>query len=90
MGKGRLIMRVFRTYWRLWMVLTVALIAAVAEWGLHLPHVAVIVINVAGLALAALMFWDMVQTLRSGKFGVDLLAITAWWRPWSSVSTGRL
>lgn len=77
MGKGRLIMRVFRTYWRLWMVLTVALIAAVAEWGLHLPHVAAIVINVAGLALAALMFWDMVQTLRSGKFGVDLLAITA-------------
>ncbi len=70
-------MRVFRTYWRLWMVLTVALIAAVAEWGLHLPHVAAIVINVAGLALAALMFWDMVQTLRSGKFGVDLLAITA-------------
>ncbi|KRM86680.1 heavy metal translocating P-type ATPase [Lacticaseibacillus thailandensis] len=70
-------MRVFRTYWRLWFVLVVAVVAAVAEWGLGQPLVAATVINVAGLALAALMFWDMVQTLRSGKFGVDLLAITA-------------
>lgn len=70
-------MRILKTYWRLWFVLTVGIVAAGLTWGTRTPALANQLITGAGLLLAAIMFWDMVQTLRSGKFGVDLLAITA-------------
>ena len=64
-------------YMRLIGVLIVAVIALVLQFGLHLPLYAQIVISTLGSLIALLMFIDMVKTLRSGKFGVDLLAITA-------------
>jgi heavy metal translocating P-type ATPase len=70
-------MRIVKTYWRLWVVLAVATVALVLGFGLGQQHAARVLISTVSLLLAALMFWDMVQTLRSGKFGVDLLAITA-------------
>ena len=64
-------------YMRLIGVLIVAVIALVLQFGLRLPLYAQIVISTLGSLIALLMFIDMVKTLRSGKFGVDLLAITA-------------
>jgi heavy metal translocating P-type ATPase len=70
-------MRILKTYWRLWFVLIVAVLAAFLTWGADQARVANWFITGAALLLAAIMFWEMIQTLRSGKFGVDLLAITA-------------
>ena len=64
-------------YMRLIGVLIVAVIALILQFGLGLPLYAQIVISTLGSLIALLMFIDMVKTLRSGKFGVDLLAITA-------------
>ena len=64
-------------YTRLMGVLGVAVIASILEFILHQQAAAQILITVAGSLIALLMFIDMINTLRSGKFGVDLLAITA-------------
>ncbi len=64
-------------YTRLMGVLGVAVIASVLEFILHQQAAAQILITIAGSIIALLMFIDMINTLRSGKFGVDLLAITA-------------
>ncbi|AQW21069.1 cadmium-translocating P-type ATPase [Lentilactobacillus curieae] len=64
-------------YTRLMGVLGVAIIASILEFILHQQMTAQILITIAGSIIALLMFIDMINTLRSGKFGVDLLAITA-------------
>ena len=64
-------------YTRLIGVLLVGVIALILQFALNLPTYAQIVISTLGSLIALLMFIDMVKTLRSGKFGVDLLAITA-------------
>ncbi|MTV82781.1 heavy metal translocating P-type ATPase [Secundilactobacillus folii] len=70
-------MKQLSNYRRLWMVLVVGAIALVLAFGLHLNFWAQALVTVLGSLIALLMFIDMVKTLRSGKFGVDLLAITA-------------
>ncbi|WP_155286984.1 heavy metal translocating P-type ATPase [Lacticaseibacillus zhaodongensis] len=69
--------RLFKTYWRLILVLTTGIVALILAFGLGQHLWARWLISGISIVLALLMFWDMVQTLRSGKFGVDLLAITA-------------
>lgn len=64
-------------YKRLWAVLIVGLLALVLQFGVHQNLWAQVVVTALGSLIALLMFIDMVKTLRSGKFGVDLLAITA-------------
>ncbi|GEO66574.1 heavy metal translocating P-type ATPase [Levilactobacillus spicheri] len=64
-------------YKRLWGVLGVGLIALVCQFGLHQTRWAAWLVTIIGALIALLMFVDMIKTLRSGKFGVDLLAITA-------------
>ncbi|WDF83799.1 heavy metal translocating P-type ATPase [Lacticaseibacillus pabuli] len=66
-----------KTYWRLWVVLIVAVIALITGFGFGQMHAAQILITTVSLLLAALMFVDMVKTLLHGNFGIDLLAITA-------------
>lgn len=58
-------------------VFVVSAIALILQFGFGLALYAQITISVLGTLIALLMFIDMVKTLRSGKFGVDLLAITA-------------
>ena len=65
-----------RNYRRLFAVLGVSAVAMILG-ALNQPLGAQILITVMGSLIALLMLWDMIQTLRSGKFGVDLLAITA-------------
>ncbi|MFD1486238.1 heavy metal translocating P-type ATPase [Lacticaseibacillus baoqingensis] len=66
-----------REYRRLIAVAGVGAAALFLAFGLNQVQWAQGLITVAGGILALLMFVDMVQTLRSGTFGVDLLAITA-------------
>lgn len=64
-------------YRRLWAVVGVGTVSLVLAFGLHQATWAQLLVTVLGSLIALLMFIDMVKTLRSGKFGVDLLAITA-------------
>lgn len=66
-----------KNYRRLWAVLGVGIIALICEFGLDHAQWAQVVITVIGAVIALLMLLDMIKTLRSGSFGVDLLAITA-------------
>ncbi|MDR2977331.1 MAG: cadmium-translocating P-type ATPase [Streptococcaceae bacterium] len=55
----------------------VAAIALLAQFVFGNPLMARVVITIAGSILALSMFVGMIKTLRSGNYGVDLLAITA-------------
>lgn len=70
-------MQKLSNYRRLWAVVGVGAVALILAFGLHQPVWAQVIVTVLGSLIALLMFIDMVKTLRSGKFGVDLLAITA-------------
>jgi len=62
---------------KLYGTLTIGVIAAILEFAFHLPSYAQLIISILGLLLALIMFVDMIKVLKSGSFGVDLLAITA-------------
>ncbi|WP_201307840.1 heavy metal translocating P-type ATPase [Companilactobacillus farciminis] len=62
---------------KLYGTLTIGFIAAVLEFIFHLPNYAQLIISILGLLLALIMFIDMIKVLKSGNFGIDLLAITA-------------
>ncbi|MDO1605666.1 heavy metal translocating P-type ATPase [Lactobacillus sp. YT155] len=62
---------------KLGVVLTIAVIAGALEFIFHQQFAAQAIITVLGSILALIMTVDMIKVLRSGKFGVDLLAITA-------------
>ncbi len=58
-------------------IFIIAIIALIFEFGLHHPFWAQALITLTGAFLAVSMFVEMIKTLLSGKYGVDLLAITA-------------
>lgn len=62
---------------KLYGTLTIGFIAAVLEFIFHLPSYAQLIISILGLLLALIMFVDMIKVIKSGNFGIDLLAITA-------------
>ena len=62
---------------KLILILVIAAIAVFLQYGLHYPLLAQILVTVVGAAVALTMFVGMIKTLRSGKYGVDLLAIMA-------------
>ncbi|KRK83792.1 heavy metal translocating P-type ATPase [Companilactobacillus bobalius DSM 19674] len=62
---------------KLYATLAIGVIAAVLEFIFHLPSYAQLIISILGLLLALIMFIDMVKVIKSGNFGIDLLAITA-------------
>ncbi|MBP4102252.1 heavy metal translocating P-type ATPase [Enterococcus faecalis] len=51
--------------------------ALLFEFILQQPNWAYGIILITGSVMALMMFWEMIQTLREGKYGVDILAITA-------------
>lgn len=55
----------------------IAAAAAVCQWVFHHPGWAQLIITVAGSVIAISMLMGMVKKLRSGDYGVDLLAIIA-------------
>lgn len=62
---------------KLYGTLTIGIIAFILQFGFQQALAAQIIISVLGTILALIMFVDMIKVLRSGNFGVDLLAITA-------------
>ncbi|WP_251898604.1 heavy metal translocating P-type ATPase [Lactiplantibacillus paraplantarum] len=66
-----------RHYYKLILTVSVGIIAVVLQFGLHYQLAAQIIITLMGSLMALSMLVEMIKTLRSGKYGVDLLAITA-------------
>lgn len=62
---------------KLYGTLTIGALAAILQFGFHQAGYAQLIISILGLLLALIMFVDMVKVLKSGNFGIDLLAITA-------------
>ncbi len=62
---------------KLGLIIAIALLSAILEFGFGLALVAQIIITVTGTLIALSMLKEMIKTLRSGSYGVDLLAITA-------------
>ncbi|WP_334328311.1 heavy metal translocating P-type ATPase [Companilactobacillus sp. HBUAS59699] len=62
---------------KLYSTLSIGVVAFALEFLFHKPLWAQVIISVLGLVLALIMFVDMIKVLKSGDFGVDLLAITA-------------
>lgn len=59
------------------LTVTVGIVALILEFGFHQARVAFWLIAIVGGIMTISMLIGMVQTLRSGKYGVDILAITA-------------
>ena len=62
---------------KLIIILVIAAIAVILQFGFHLHLFAQILVTVVGAIVAFSMFIGMIKTIRSGKYGVDLLAIMA-------------
>lgn len=59
------------------LTISVGVIALCLAFLLHEPLWAQILVSLAGSLVALSMFIEMIKTLKSGQYGVDLLAITA-------------
>lgn len=66
-----------RHYYKLILTVSIGVVAVILEFGLHAQLAAQIIITLTGALMALSMLVEMIKTLRSGKYGVDLLAITA-------------
>ncbi len=55
----------------------IGMLALMSEFIFDRPQIAYLMIAVTGGFLAFFMFLEMIKTLRSGQYGVDILAITA-------------
>ena len=62
---------------KLILVFVIAGVALIAYFGFNQPFLARLIVTIAGGVLAFSMLIEMIKTLRSGSYGVDLLAITA-------------
>lgn len=62
---------------KLFSILIIATIAVIVQYGFHQPLLAQVIVSIVGSLLALSMLVGMVKTLRSGQYGVDLLAIMA-------------
>lgn len=62
---------------KLILILVIAAVALLLQYVFHEPLFAQALVSVVGAAVALNMFIGMIKTLRSGKYGVDLLAILA-------------
>jgi heavy metal translocating P-type ATPase len=63
--------------WKFYSTIIIGIIAGIFELAFHQKLWAEIIIDVAGAVMALSMLWEMIQTLKQGKWGVDLLAIIA-------------
>ncbi|MCH3921927.1 heavy metal translocating P-type ATPase [Limosilactobacillus sp.] len=62
---------------KLAIILAIATVALILQYALHQPLWAQGLVTIVGAIMAINMFIGMIKTLRSGKYGVDLLAIMA-------------
>jgi heavy metal translocating P-type ATPase len=64
-------------YWQFALAVVVGLAALVLAFGLEQPEIAQWLVSGYAIFVALLAAIDMIQTLREGRYGVDILAITA-------------
>lgn len=62
---------------KLILIIVIAAVAVILQYILHLQVLAQALVTVVGAIIALSMFIGMIKTLKSGKYGVDLLAILA-------------
>lgn len=58
-------------------VLSISVVALLLEFILKEPYYAKILITVTGIIMSVILLKEMIDVLRSGNFGVDILAISA-------------
>lgn len=66
-----------KNWQKLSLTFIVAIIALILDFGFKQPTISRLLVTVVGVILAISMFIEMIKTLRSGRYGVDLLAIIA-------------
>ena len=66
-----------KNWQKLSLTFIVAIIALILDFGFEQPTMTRLLVTVVGVILAISMFIEMIKTLRSGRYGVDLLAIIA-------------
>ena len=59
------------------LTVVIGIVALILEFGFHQERLAFWLVAIVGGIMAIIMLIGMVKTLRSGKYGVDILAITA-------------
>lgn len=59
------------------LTLVIGLLALVTEFIFHKPDLAFLIVALTGGLIALSMLLGMIQTLKEGKYGVDILAISA-------------
>ena len=64
-------------YWRFSLTIVIGVIALVLAFGFRQAAVAQWLITIYAIFISLFLFWGMIQTLREGRYGVDILAITA-------------
>lgn len=63
--------------WKLLSTIIIGVFAGIFELAFHQKLWAEAIIDIAGALMALSMLWEMIQTLRQGRWGIDLLAIIA-------------
>lgn len=63
--------------WKFYSTIIIGIVAGIFELAFHQKLWAEGIIDIAGAIMALSMLWEMIQTLKQGKWGVDLLAIIA-------------
>ena len=66
-----------KNWQKLTLTFMIAIIAIILDFGFKQPTLTRLLVTIAGAILAISMFIEMIKTLRSGRYGVDLLAIIA-------------
>lgn len=66
-----------KNWQKLSLTFIIAIIALILDFGFKQPTMTRLLVTVVGVILAISMFIEMIKTLRSGRYGVDLLAIIA-------------
>lgn len=62
---------------KLWLIIIIAAVAVILQYACGYPLLAQILVTVVGAVVALSMFIGMVKSIRTGDYGVDLLAILA-------------
>ena len=62
---------------KLWLIIIIAAVAVILQYACGYPLFAQILVTVVGAIVALSMFIGMVKSIRTGDYGVDLLAILA-------------
>lgn len=70
-------LQAIKEYWEFALTIVIGVITLILAFAFDRENVAQWAISIYGVFISVLMLIDMIKTLRSGRYGVDILAITA-------------